>query len=281
MPQIALIGAGGKMGCRITKNLQSHPEYRVAHVESSPAGRDRLKDLGVTKTVDAAEAIPGADMIVLAIPDNLIASVGKEIIPLMRPGALCVSLDPAAAFAGVLPDRKDIGYFVSHPCHPPLFHDETDPKARTDWFGGQALAKQDIVCAMHQGTDADYEMGCELAKRMFAPVMKAYRLTVEQMALLEPALVESFGSSLVAAMKDGMDRVVEMGVPREAALSFLMGHTRIQFAVLFGYADFPFSDGAYLAMKKARARIFLPDFLDNMFDVDMVKTSVKDITNSH
>ncbi|MCD8350226.1 MAG: hypothetical protein LUC93_06410, partial [Planctomycetaceae bacterium] len=141
--------------------------------------------------------------------------------------------------------------------------------------------KQDIVCAVHQGTDADYERGCELARHMFAPVMKAHRLTVEQMAILEPALVESFGSSLVLALKNGLDRVVEMGVPREAALSFLMGHTRIQIAVLFGFADFPFSDGAYKAMEKARPRIFLPEFLDNMFDTEQVKQSVADITNSH
>lgn len=281
MPKIALIGAGGKMGCRITRNLMPRAEYRVAHVENSPAGQERLRALGVAATVPAAEAIPDADVVVLAIPDKLIKEVGKEIVPLMRTGAICVSLDPAAAYAGVLPERGDISYFVAHPCHPPLFHDETDPQAMRDWFGGQALAKQDIVCAIHQGTDADYEQGCELALHMFAPVMKAHRLTVEQMAMLEPALVESFGSSLILALKNGLDRVVEMGVPREAALSFLMGHTRIQIAVIFGFADFPFSDGAYLAMEKARSRILLPDFLENMFDIDLVKQSVKDITDSH
>lgn len=282
MLKIALIGAGGKMGCRITRNLKPFVgEYRIHYVENSPAGQERLRALGVNSFADIKEAAAWADVVVLAIPDKLIGTVGKDIIPLMRSGAMAVSLDPAAAYAGVLPDRKDISYFVSHPCHPPLFNDETDPAARTDWFGGQGLAKQDIVCAIHQGTDDDYANGEALAMRMFAPVMKSHRVTVEQMAFLEPALVESFGSCLVAALKEGMDRVVALGVPRDAALSFVMGHTRIQIAVLFGFADFPFSDGAYLAMNKARDKIFKPTALDEMFDAAMVKQSVNDITSAH
>ena len=37
-----------------------------------------------------------------------------------------------------LPERADLTYFVTHPCHPPLFNDETDPAAKRDFFGGVA-----------------------------------------------------------------------------------------------------------------------------------------------
>ncbi|MCD8349479.1 MAG: NAD(P)-binding domain-containing protein, partial [Planctomycetaceae bacterium] len=119
MIKIALIGAGGKMGCRISRNLLPLSEYQVSHVENSPAGRERLEALGVKTTVTADEAIPGADVVVLAIPDSIIKVVGREIVPLMRSGAICVSLAPAAAYACVLPERADIAYFVGHPCPPP------------------------------------------------------------------------------------------------------------------------------------------------------------------
>jgi len=48
MTQIALLGAGGKMGYRLSLNLKNS-DYKVKHVEVSDVGRDRLKnDLGIT-----------------------------------------------------------------------------------------------------------------------------------------------------------------------------------------------------------------------------------------
>ncbi len=57
---------------------------------------------------------------------------------------MVVCLDAAAPFAGHLPKRADITYFVSHPCHPPIFNDETDMAAKRDHFGGIS-AKQVVV----------------------------------------------------------------------------------------------------------------------------------------
>ena len=48
---IALFGAGGKMGVRLSKNLMKS-DYRVRHVETSEAGRKRLKEeLGWTASM--------------------------------------------------------------------------------------------------------------------------------------------------------------------------------------------------------------------------------------
>jgi len=37
-----------------------------------------------------------------------------------------IVLDPAAAHAGRLPARDDIGYFAAHPAHPPIFPEDLD-----------------------------------------------------------------------------------------------------------------------------------------------------------
>lgn len=38
MIKVALMGAGGKMGCRITDNIRDLKDYQVSYVEVSPAG---------------------------------------------------------------------------------------------------------------------------------------------------------------------------------------------------------------------------------------------------
>ena len=45
--KIALFGAGGKMGARLSKNLLES-DFRVSHIEPGAGGRARLKDkLGI------------------------------------------------------------------------------------------------------------------------------------------------------------------------------------------------------------------------------------------
>src|SRR5690554_2630959 len=147
--KVALLGAGGKMGCRITDNIKDMPEYEVRYVEVSEPGRQNLAQRGLLVTAQD-DALRDADAVILALPDRLIGRLSRDIVPALKPGAMVVSLDPAAAHAGVIPLREDVTYFVTHPCHPPLFNDETEPEAMTDWFGG-ITAKQHIVCALHRG----------------------------------------------------------------------------------------------------------------------------------
>ncbi|PLU62402.1 semialdehyde dehydrogenase, partial [Sinorhizobium medicae] len=68
MTSIALFGAGGKMGCRLAKNLKGS-RFDVRHVEVSEAGKVRLAELGLS-TVDADAALDGAEVVVLAVPDT-------------------------------------------------------------------------------------------------------------------------------------------------------------------------------------------------------------------
>lgn len=276
--KVALMGAGGKMGCRITDNLRNLPEYDVRYVEVSPEGQARLAERGLEPTPQDA-ALADAAVVVLALPDRLIGRVTEALVPTLKAGTMVLSLDPAAAHAGVIPLRPDLSYFVTHPCHPPLFNDEVSEAARADWFGG-VYAKQHIVCALHSGPEADYAKGERVARDLYAPVMESYRVTVAQMALLEPALAETFAATLVTAMKEALDETVKRGVPEAAAREFLLGHIRIELAIVFGYAGFPFSDGAKLAIAEAYDKIFRPDWKENILDAEALERSVAQITQA-
>src|SRR5262245_12503705 len=146
---IALFGAGGKMGVRLSKNLLKS-DYRVRHVEPSAVGQKRLKDELGLDCVSVDAALDGADVVILAIPDTILGKIAAEISPKLQPGTMVMTLDAAAPFAGHLPDRKDLTYFVAHPCHPTIYNDETEEAARRDYFGGGA-AKQSITSALMQG----------------------------------------------------------------------------------------------------------------------------------
>jgi hypothetical protein len=272
---IALFGAGGKMGVRLAKNLQGS-EYRVRHVEVGTVGRQRLKDeLGVDcVSVDAA--LDGAGVVILAVPDTLIGKVAAEISPKLQPGTMVITLDAAAPFAGHLPDRPDLVYFVAHPCHPPIFNDESTSEARRDFFGG-AHAKQSIVSALMQGTDADFALGEAVAKVIYQPILRSYRLTVEQMALLEPGLSETVCATLLDVMREAMDEVVARGVPKDAARDFLLGHMTILGAVIFKEIPGQFSDACNKAIAFGKPRLMRDDW-KKVFNHDEIADSIRRIT---
>jgi len=276
---VALFGAGGKMGCRITDNLMNRADYRMLYVETGSQGIEHLRRRGLTAT-PFAEAVPQADVIVLAVPDNLVGTVATEqAVPLARPGALVICLDPAAPSAGVLPTRSDIAYFVTHPCHPSVFVRSDSPAALDDYFGGVS-APQHIVCALMQGSEFDYRRGEIVARDMFAPVLNAYRVTVAQMALLEPALSETVAATCLTVVREAMDEAVRRGVPAEAAREFLLGHIRINLAMFFGVIDTPLSDGAKLAVARAKEYLFRPDWKERVFAPDAVRESIRAITQA-
>jgi hypothetical protein len=271
---IALFGAGGKMGCRIADNLKS-TEHRLLCVEVSPKGLENLKARGLAATPQA-EALAAADVVILAVPDNVIGKVAPALVPGMRSGAMLICLDAAAPYAGELPARKDVTYVVTHPCHPPVFNDETCPEARRDYFGG-VKAKQNIVVALMQGPEADYAKGEAVCRAMFAPVMRSHRVTVEQMILLEPALSETTAATCVTMIREAMEESIRRGVPREAARDFLLGHLNIELAIVFDEVGTPFSDGAKKAIEKAKSQIFRDDW-KRVFDEANVRACVDMIT---
>lgn len=275
MTTIALFGAGGKMGCRLSVNLKNS-DFRVRHVEVSEAGRNRLAtELGIS-CVDEDAALAGADVVILAVPDVAIGKVASKIVPQLKPGTMVVVLDAAAPFAGHLPKRDDLTYFVTHPCHPPIFNDEITIEAKRDYFGG-LLAKQPIVCALMQGPESAYALGEKIARTIYAPVMRSHRVTVEQMALLEPGLSETVVASLLDVMREAMDEVVSRGVPKEAARDFLLGHLNILGSVIFKEFEGQFSDACNKAIVFGKP-VLMRDDWKRVFDPDEIAASIRRIT---
>lgn len=276
MTKVALLGAGGKMGVRLATNLRGSP-YEVLHVEVSEEGRKRLKDATGFDCVDRDAALRDADVVLMAVPDALIGKIAKTFIADVKPGCAIIMLDAAAPHAGELPERADVTYFVTHPCHPSIFRYEPTREAQKDYFGG-VKAEQAIVCALMQGPDAHYALCEDIARTIYKPVTRSHRITVDQMALLEPGLSETVGATLVTALRQATDRAVEKGVPREAAMDFMLGHLGIEMGLLFEDHPGRFSDGAILAIEKAMPRIFRDDWLD-VLEPDEIMQSVKDICN--
>jgi D-apionate oxidoisomerase len=275
MTSIALLGAGGKMGHRLARNLRGS-RFNVRHVEVSDAGRARLHDDFGIDSVPTETALAGADVVILAVPDTAIGKVAQSNLHLLKPGMMLIVLDAAAPFAGHLPDRPDLTYFVTHPCHPPIFNDETDPVAKLDRFGGIA-AKQHIVCALMQGPEEAYALGEEISRTIWAPVMRSHRVTVEQMALLEPGLSETVVASLLDVMREAMDEVVARGVPADAARDFLLGHMNILGAVIFKEQPGVFSDACNKAIQFGKP-VLMRDDWKRVFEPAEIAASIRRIT---
>ena len=277
MKKIVVLGAGGKMGYRCSANLRGAP-YEVSHLEVSEAGRARLNELGIS-CAQADSVIPQADVVVLAIPDNVIGKATRLLAKQFKPGAILIALDAAAPFAGELPEREDISIFVAHPCHPPIFNDETDLEAKRDYFGG-VKAKQGIVCALLRGPQEHFDLAEDVARRMYAPVMRSHRATVEQMAILEPVLSETVCATCLTVIREATDEAVRRGVPKEVAHDFILGHLNVELAILFDQLPgVRMSDAANRAVERAKKEIFAPDW-KKVFEPEAIRESIRMITDA-
>ena len=255
--RIAVIGAGGKMGMRVSDNLM-RTEHDVAYVESSQAGQDRTRQAGREVTA-AATALSGADVVVLAVPDIALRPVTADIVPRLEQGAVVLTLDPAAAYANLLTQRDGIHYAVAHPCHPSIFLKRRTDEEYADTFGGIA-APQDVLAA-YEGGDPEAQRQAETVVRaMYAPVLDVHWVTVKQLAQCEPTLVETVACMVGDFLKEALHEAVHtMGVPEPAARAILLGHTQVALANALN-GDNPFSDACLIAMDYGRSRIIRNDW---------------------
>jgi hypothetical protein len=254
---VAVIGAGGKMGTRVSNNL-AESDYRPLYSESSAAGQERIKELG-REITPTEEAVAAADVVILAVPDVVLGSVSEEVVPQLKSGAILLTLDPAAAYAGLLAKREDVHYAVAHPCHPSVFLERTKPEEWADTFGGIA-APQEVVAALDVEDERVRQVAEGVISTMYAPVIAVHWVTVKQLAVLEPTLVETIACMIGEFLNEALDETVNtVGVPREAARAMLHGHTWI--ALTNGLrGSNPFSDACHIAMGYGRESIIKEDW---------------------
>jgi hypothetical protein len=270
---VAVIGAGGKMGARAAAKIGFSKTWDVLLVETREEKARALRDQGLTVT-PAAEAMRAADFAMMAVPDALIGRIARELVPEMKPGATLIMLDAAAAYVGELPVREGVTQMIVHPCHPPFFTDHPSPEERADYFGG--VAPQNMIVSMISGDEAAFAEGIEICRAVFAPVLKAIRVTPEQFAQLEPAMSEILMGAAAVWMKEAMEEAVRKGVPREAAEAFTAGHAQIALAIAFGAEKAPFSDAAKLAVKWGTEQFINPAWR-RVFDRDVLEPAVRAI----
>ncbi|MDO7880741.1 phosphogluconate dehydrogenase C-terminal domain-containing protein [Salinibacterium soli] len=269
---IAVIGAGGKMGMRVSNNLVK-TDHTVYYSENSPAGQERVTATGRTLT-DTDAAVADADVVVLAVPDLALAAVSAAVIPQMKSGSIMLTLDPAAAYAGLLATREDVIQGVTHPCHPSVFLERHTPEEYADTFGGIA-APQDAIAAIESDDPAKKEILEAVVRIIFAPVIDVHWVTVKQLAQLEPTLVETVACMVGALLAEALEETVNtMGVPREAARSILLGHTQVALANTLKGSN-PFSDACLIAMDYGRESIIKEDwkkiFRDDELDKNLAR----------
>jgi len=266
MTTVAIVGAAGTQGRQITERLRARGEYEVLPVESG-SGVERLRERGL-ESVPLEEAARRASSVVLAVQDGAIRSVAAQVVPTLAPGTLLVVLDAAAPYASPLGDRDDISYFVAHPCHPSVFATRATEQGVRDFAGG--VVPQDVVCCLAAGDEAAYAVGERLARDMFAPVDRTFRITLDQFIILEPTLSETTAATLLEVIKEAMDEAVARGVPEEVVRAFMYGHIGIELAIILGELDAPFSTSADYAIEQARDRLVRPDW-KAVFEPELVR----------
>ncbi|GGZ59956.1 MULTISPECIES: phosphogluconate dehydrogenase C-terminal domain-containing protein [Streptomyces rochei group] len=265
---VAVIGAAGKMGQRVSDNLVDS-DFRVLLSEASPKGRELIRGLGreLTESKDAAAE---ADVVILAVPDVVLGKVSEELVPLMKPGTIVLTLDPAAAYAGLLFAREDIHYACAHPCHPSVFLERTTKEEWQDTFGGIA-APQEVVAAYEGGDAARQELAESVIRVMYAPVVDVHWVTVKQLAVLEPTLVETIACMVGALLTEALHETVHtVGVPEKAARAMLLGHTQVALANTLKGSN-PFSDACLIAMDYGRESIVREDWKKVFEDEELDK----------
>jgi len=269
--KIGILGAGGKMGMRIGANLKKLPN-QIYYIENAAAGIQRLEEAGMT--VSAPAAVMGqVDVLILAVPDILINKISTEVVPDMQPGSTVILLDPAAAYMNQVCIRPDLHYTVIHPCHPALFKQQPTLEGYNDHFGGIS-GLQDIVSTHWKGAREKYELACEIVKVMFAPVDQVFEITIEQMAFLEPSVVEVCGLSLVSVFKELVAEMDKRQIPKDAAMSFLLGHIKIELAILLLGSN-PASDAAMIAMDYGRNKLIKEDWKKLLTDESLHEVLTK------
>ena len=128
--RVAIIGLGllgGSIGLAVAEHL---PDAATTGYDADPAVRRRARERGLAGRIcdTAAEAVTGADLVILCVPVGAMGEVAREIAPALAPGALVSDVGStkqsiAAALAEALPGHSII------PAHPVAGTEHSGPDA--------------------------------------------------------------------------------------------------------------------------------------------------------
>lgn len=256
---IAVIGAAGKIGQRITTKLLKG-DYNVLLCEKGE-GKTKITKKGL-KVFDAEEGVQQADIIIMAVPDEHMGEISNILVPLVKPDSIIIVLDAGAPYAGEFKTRNDCTFIATHPCHKSVFSYEENAEAQADVYGG-GVAKQDIVIALMSGKEEKFELAKKICLEIFSPVVNCFRITLEQMALMEPLATEVVALPAVYIIRETMNEAIRLGVPEDAAKSFMFGHLNAILEVIFTGSIIT-SDASKIALEYGIEKIYKSNWKDVM-----------------
>ena len=170
--KIALIGIGliGSSIARAVKQKGLAPRVSIATRSQETLDRARELDLGTDYTLEAAEAVRDADLVVVSVPVGASGAVAQEIAPHLKPGAIVtdVGSTKGSVVAQMLPHMPRNVHFI--PGHPLAGTEHSGPDAGfPELFQGRWC----ILTPVH-GTDKD-------AKHRLAAFWEALGSKVDEM----------------------------------------------------------------------------------------------------
>ena len=126
MIHVCIVGVGligGSLGAALRRvKSGQRRRYRVSGVGRSMAALKKAVSLGAVDdgTIDAADVIPQADIVVLCVPVQSIGPVTKRVVPLLKKGAVVtdvgsVKKDIVAQMRRAMSGRKDVSFVGGHP----------------------------------------------------------------------------------------------------------------------------------------------------------------------
>jgi D-apionate oxidoisomerase len=132
-----------------------------------------------------------------------------------------------------------------------VFLERTTKEQHASTFGGIA-APQDGVAAIENGDDAARDLVEAVLRVAYGPVLDVHWVTVKQLAVLEPTLVETVAWMIGGRLKEALHETVHtVGAPEPAAKAMLFGHVQVALANTLRGSNL-FSDAWLIAMDYGR-----------------------------
>ncbi|MCJ7994285.1 prephenate/arogenate dehydrogenase family protein [Rhizobium cremeum] len=151
--RIALIGIGliGSSIARDVKELGLAREVVVSTRSADTLKRAEELELGTSYSPSAADAVEGADLVIVSVPVGASEAVAKQIAPRLKPGAIVtdVGSTKASVIAQMAPHMPENVHFI--PGHPLAGTEKSGPDAG---FIGLFKGRWCIFTPL-PGTDAD------------------------------------------------------------------------------------------------------------------------------
>ena len=173
---------------------------------------------------DTDAAVADADVVILAVPDVVLGKVSDRRRPAdearRRSSSRSTRPPPTRACS---PRATTSTTRVAHPCHPSVFLERTTQRGvgrHLRWRRRPAGGRSRRSRARRD----DAGRGAREAGHptIYAPVIDVHWVTVKQLAVLEPTLVETIACMIGAFLKEALEETVNsVGVPYEAARAML------------------------------------------------------------